>query len=486
MRVFVWAPEFMRPNLQIRCPYCRGIIISSEWSRPRILHGLAQASFYTTRLYTCPRCPGSNETPKTARARNDSRVRKKFSADMPELLALLPQEVLAKRTLLDTGRILYEAPVLDFVRSMSTRTSWSAIAEVLTDMKTASWMKSINSALKISEGTLQLSSAHEEIKLLPGELALSAEWVRNLYVNDAKARSKDLARELEAEIGDDILMLDWTKDAATRSGAKWLFNAMDSRCRVIGFKLTRTSKPHEVKSMLASLAKRGVRPALIYVDDECCGQWRAIASQYWPEASVRLDPLHAMRRLTKTVSSLQHPWHAEFCRSISDAMFEYDADAMSRLMTARARAGLGLNVPRAEMRKYVQRKIPTNPNVVAAQIEEVLDQFAKRRHAEAGPLVTETTSEAWSALKKHVTAGCLCDPPGVQLSTLSGPAESIGGEIFHEVRSRRGSSALEGFHAHQKQWLGTFASHSLEAGALLLADGAAKWNRKRKQNGSRP
>ena len=45
-------------------------------------------------------------------------------------------------------------------------------------------------------------------------------WVRNLYVNDAKARSKDLARELEAEIGDDILMLDWTKDAATRSGAK--------------------------------------------------------------------------------------------------------------------------------------------------------------------------------------------------------------------------------------------------------------------------
>ena len=94
---------------------------------------------------------------------------------MPELLALLPQEVLAKRTLVDTGRILYEAPVLDFVRSMSTRTSWSAIAEVLTDMKTASWMKSISSALKISEGTLQLSSAHEEIKLLPGELALSAE-----------------------------------------------------------------------------------------------------------------------------------------------------------------------------------------------------------------------------------------------------------------------------------------------------------------------
>ena len=114
----------------------------------------------------------------------------------------------------------------------------------------------------------------------------------------------------------------------------------------------------------------------------------------------------------------------------------------------------------------------------------MLDEFAKRHHADAGPLVTEATREAWSALKMHVAAGCLCDPPGVKLSMPKGPAESIGGEDFLAVRSRRGSSALEGFHAHQKQWLGTFATHSLEASTLLLTDGAANWNRKRRRDAS--
>jgi len=44
----------------------------------------------------------------------------------------------------------------------------------------------------------------------------------------------------------------------------------------------------------------------------------------------------------------------------------------------------------------------------------------------------------------------------------------------------RGASALEGFHTHQKQWLGPLAHHSAEAGTALLADGALRWNRRRR------
>ena len=77
-------------------------------------------------------------------------------------------------------------------------------------------------------------------------------------------------------------------------------------------------------------------------------------------------------------------------------------------------------------------------------------------------------------------AGCLCDPPGVQLNKY-GDECSVGGESSIEVASMRGSSALEGFHAHQKQWLGPFATHAVEAGTALLRDGTARWNRSRQQ-----
>ena len=54
------------------------------------------------------------------------------------------------------------------------------------------------------------------------------------------------------------------------------------------------------------------------------------------------------------------------------------------------------------------------------------------------------------------------------------------GDNFRIVRTLRGTSALEGFHTHQKAWLGNLARHAADAGAALLADGAVRWNRKRK------
>ena len=56
----------------------------------------------------------------------------------------------------------------------------------------------------------------------------------------------------------------------------------------------------------------------------------------------------------------------------------------------------------------------------------------------------------------------------------------VGTEVFTGARSGRGSSCLEGFHAHQKQWLGTFGHHAVDVGEALLAEGAVRWNRKRR------
>ena len=58
---------------------------------------------------------------------------------------------------------------------------------------------------------------------------------------------------------------------------------------------------------------------------------------------------------------------------------------------------------------------------------------------------------------------------------------TIGGKEFQSVRSRRGTSALEGYHSHQKQWFGVRAHHAEDAGQALLAEGVLRWNRN-KQN----
>ena len=67
---------------------------------------------------------------------------------------------------------------------------------------------------------------------------------------------------------------------------------------------------------------------------------------------------------------------------------------------------------------------------------------------------------------------------------VAGDFTTIGGEQFHTVQTLRGASALEGFHTHQKQWLGPLAQHATDAGSALLADGTLRWNRKRRRDTS--
>ena len=83
-----------------------------------------------------------------------------------------------------------------------------------------------------------------------------------------------------------------------------------------------------------------------------------------------------------------------------------------------------------------------------------------------------------SKLKEHVRNGCLCDPPSIAMNRSS-QTSVISGEEFHRIRTQRGTSCLEGFHTHQKQWLGSLAQHASDAGQMLLSDGALRWNRKR-------
>ena len=470
--VFVWSPEHLLPGFKMTCPDCKVATGSFEWVRPRTLHGLTQINYYLTCKYSCLNCGAGK--PRAAGSRH--KQRKTFMADARNVLDQLPPGLAAMNNFIDSGKIICEPTVLDFIRAMATKTSWSGIAEALNELKSRSLQKHLP-----ARGAVLDPAGHQDDWgnfEIPPPYRLSDAWVRNTYVKDGHRRQVGRTAELATETGDDILMLDWTKDAAARSSGTWLFNAMDSKRRILAFKLTNTSKPKEVEDILDSLAERGVSPQVVYVDEECCGSWKEIIERIWPHCQVRLDPFHAMRRLSETTSSTQHPWHGEFCGKLSSAIYTYDHEIRRDLESARLRQNLSSHIPRQDLLKHVPKRIE-NPEQIIAAVSTLLAEYKSKRNDVAGPLLTADTGNAWLCLQRHISQGCLCDPKNVSLHQATGKQSLFGGEAFPILRSRRGSSALEGFHVHQKQWLGALATHGREAGSLLLEDGVTRWNRKR-------
>ena len=480
--VFVWAPEKIFPGLCVKCPACNQAVKSSRWWRHKMLHGIQKQHLYVSVEYTCYGCvlsarPDRHAEEQTAPTAKRRKKQKTFLADSQDALNLLPPHVAATWQFVDTGRVLCEVGVVDIIRALATKTSWAAISDMLNEMKSTHWVANVIQEFLHLCDRFQLRPSRLTPNL-PHAYRVTDSWVRNIYVRDAQQRQAEVKAELTAEVGDDVLVLDWTKDAAARCGGAYLFNVMDGNKRILLSSLTKSASPSETKPLIAQLARRGVYPKLVYVDDECCGEWPSILKTFWPNVMIRLDGMHAIRRLTKTVTCTQHPYHMRFCSALAEAVYTQDEATLARLSSARLREGYGKNVPANIRNKYVPRVIKDAPRI-AASIESTIEVFERDRHEEAGHLLTAATRRAWTNLKKHVCAGCLCDPYGVSMNVF-GASVAIGGDKFRIVQTIRGASALEGFHTHQKNWLGSLAHHGPDAGGALLADGALRWNRRRR------
>ena len=84
----------------------------------------------------------------------------------------------------------------------------------------------------------------------------------------------------------------------------------------------------------------------------------------------------------------------------------------------------------------------------------------------------EKIQQEWSIQKQHV--GCIQDPEGVQLYTQTGTSKK-GGVELKIFRCARGSTSLESFHVHLKNFIpGTTASdQNFQA---FLREGIVRWN----------
>ena len=472
--VFVWAPTKLFPGTPICCPGCKTPSSCMEWARPRILHSLHGHYTYIASRHVCYQCQSTLESTTSQR----QRAKKTFTADAAEVMASLPSTTTCLWDFVNTGRTLCDATVMDLVRALATRTSWAAIAETINELKQTAWVKTTTFRyLKLCEA-LHITP-NGVPSAMPAANCLQPEWLRDLFMSDSRGRQDEVNNELETEKGDSVLMLDWTKDAALRCQASFLFNAMSGGGKLLLSALTRTSGPCEVQPLLMHLRSRGVYPKVAYVDEGCCGAWKSVLEYVWPGVFVRLDGMHAIMRLTQTTTSTQHPWHGHFCAMLSAAFYVYDQGEAERLRKARVRAGFPSALPKKLRSMFVPRIIADVPHILAS-VSAAIAHFHDRAHDEMGQLLTPATLAAWAHLKGHVEAGCVSDPPGMELNTLQEQSSVvIGGERFQRVRAMRGASALEGFHTHQKQWLGLLAHHAPDAGRALLTDGSLRWNRKR-------
>ena len=433
---------------------------------------LDQDAIFLATRHSCLRCTAATGRSAARRTRTF-----RFYASSAAVIKMLPDYVKASWTLQrDYAGRLCDEIVLNLIRALATRSTWARIAAVLNELR-ATHAASLNAKYVALCATLGLqSSLHDGDAGATGRL--DRKWVADVYENDFVSRGRDVASELLAEKPADILAVDWTRDAGVRCRGKWMFNVTDADGKVLRSVVTKTTAPQEVEPVLRDLHSCGARPRIIYVDCECCGAWRTIIEQLWPGAHVVLDSFHAIRRLTQTTSSTKHPWHARFCKRLSEAVFSEDEVLSSRFRKALKRSKTSRKTSARLKAECVTRRI-RDKNEIETSIDDTIAEFKNQVHATFGPLLTPKTLSAWSSLKVHVRNGCLRDPPGVDLYAAQAKPIVVGGETFDKFKSMRGSSALEGFHGIQKSWLGQQV-HSRKRGLALVADGTVRHNRKRR------
>ena len=119
-----------------------------------------------------------------------------------DVLDQLPASLLIWRNLVDTGKIMCEAEVLDFIRALATQTSWVAIADALNELNAAPWIRARSMVGSVDRSLAQVEDTSLEI---PKSLLLHDQRVRNLYVKDGNDRMQKMRAELAAETGGSLM-----------------------------------------------------------------------------------------------------------------------------------------------------------------------------------------------------------------------------------------------------------------------------------------
>ena len=231
--------------------------------------------------------------------------------------------------------------------------------------------------------------------------------------------------------------------------------------------------------------------------------WQATAGS-WKANKIKLDAVHAMMRVERTLSS-KHGVYAHFLSRFRDAVFVVDAAHLAELKlvltnkklaqlkrswcrdhngstpnNAQAQSLLAAaqqEVNKKELEEYsyfldrVRRQIP-EPGILEARVRAVAAEFGNVEDAARGTqLFTRQTWKALDNLRGHIRRGCLSDSPDINYYyTISQSAD--GEAVLHCVR---GTNRLEGFHHHLRD-IAAQAHMSPRLFVAMLRSFLYRWN----------
>ncbi|XP_051251222.1 uncharacterized protein LOC127360841 [Dicentrarchus labrax] len=224
-------------------------------------------------------------------------------------------------------------------------------------------------------------------------------------------------------------------------------------------------------------------PRVLYVDRDCCatvGQCQTSKLFHeWHELVVRLDVWHLMRRFARGVTTDSHQLYGLFMARLSFAIFEWDAEDVSRLRGAKqseeGRDAQEVKLSAKELARHCRRR--TRGAVETERlVQEVLDTFWHVTDSMGVPLIDRARmEEIWSTQRRHLD--CIQDPAGVDLYTKTGELTK-GGVRLPVYRCGRGSTSLESFHLHLCRFIPGQSASDVHFQVYLL-EGLVRWNENR-------
>lgn len=131
-------------------------------------------------------------------------------------------------------------------------------------------------------------------------------------------------------------------------------------------------------------------------------------------------------------------------------------------------------ITKDELAKHCRRRT-RGVSSTKDNIEALLLAFSSATDTLGVPLFKNEIREVWIEQQRHL--GCIQDPEGIQLYTLTGHITK-GGIRLPVYRCARGSTSLESFHLHLVRMIPGTSANAVNFQAYLL-DGITRWNASR-------
>ena len=333
-------------------------------------------------------------------------------------------------------------------------------------------------------------------------------WFLAVYLRDVWFRLPSLLAEVTSVFGS-ILKIDSTKKICRKlqgndaNTADWATSVGNERGEVLISVLTASESNQSLQRMADGLVQRYKTagrepPQVLYTDRDCCSttgktsRYHSLFHEWNSSLQVRLDIWHFMRRFSRGMTSEAHPLHGEFMGRLSNSIFEWDMDDVSRLIDAKRGEMIqeGVENPndlavrkaikREELAKHCKRRTRGTDATIAA-IGDLISSFSSATDTAGHRLFSDNMQRVWAQQQIHID--CIQDPPGVKLYAVTGHIVK-GGVQLPVFRCARGTTSLESFHLHLARFIPGTSANAVNFQAYLL-DGITRWNSSRASNATR-